>query len=422
MTHSIGWTKLGFLIVAIGIAIPVQAADTSKPTFNKDVLPILQENCQVCHRPSGNNMGGMIAPMSLMTYSEVRPWAKAIAKQVSGKTMPPWHAAPEHHGQFENERTLNDDDIATIERWVDKGAVRGNPKDAPEAIQFADSDGWGIGIPDVVVSMPEPYFVDDEVRDLYIDFETTLGEDILTESRWVQANQVRAGSGAVHHVISSLGSLVPGGDPRFYREGYGRRIKPGQKVTFKMHYHKEPGAGTGVWDQTKVGLKFYPKDYEPTYKFHGDSMGNFRFNIPAGDPNYFVKSEFTFPNDARIVSFMPHMHLRGKAVEIMAYYPDGSHERVLNVPQYDFNWQTTYEYEEYKFVPKGTRLEMTAWWDNSADNPSNPDPTKNITWGRPTTSEMMFAWMRYTDPEVKEDNARENDVTDKTKKEASSTD
>jgi len=414
MTPTNTWTSFGSLIAIIFFTAPAQAADVSKPTFNKDVLPILQESCQVCHRPAGVNMGGMIAPMSLMNYKEARPWAKAIAKQVAGRTMPPWHAATEHQGQFENERTLTKEEVATIVGWVEQGAVRGNPKDAPDALQFDDTEGWGIGIPDAIVSMPEAYFVEDDVEDLYVDFETTLGEDILTEPRWVQANQVRAGSEAVHHVISSLGSLVPGGDPRFYREGYGRLLKPGQEVSFKMHYHKEPGAGTGMWDQTKVGLKFYPEGYEPTYKFHGDSMGNFRFNIPAGDPNYSAKSEFIFPEDARLVSFMPHMHVRGKAVEIMAFYPDGTAERVLNVPQYDFNWQTTYEYGEYKFVPKGTRLEMTAWWDNSAENETNPDSTKNVRWGRPTTSEMMFAWMRYTDPVDAGGNIGDGDSVDET--------
>lgn len=368
----------------------------SKPVFHRDVLPILQENCQTCHRPDGNNMGGMIAPMALMSYAEVRPWAKAIAKQVDARTMPPWHAAPEHTGQFATERSLTDAEVATILRWVETGAARGNPKEGPEPRVFANTDGWGIGIPDAVVTMPEPYFIDDDVEDLYIDFETTITEDVISAPRWMQAHQVRAGSEAVHHVISSLGSLVPGGDPRFYREGYGRLVKPGQSVTFQMHYHKEPGAGTGMWDQTSVGLKFYPENYEPKYKMEGDPMGNFRFSIPPGDPNYAAKSEFTFAHDARIISFMPHMHLRGKAAEIMAFYPDGSTERLLNVPKYDFNWQTTYEYNDYKFIPEGTRLEMTGWWDNSEENPYNPDPTVAVRWGRPTTSEMMFAWMRYT--------------------------
>ena len=383
----------------------------SKPDFYRDVLPILQENCQVCHRPNGNNMGGMIAPMALITFNEVRPWAKAIAKQVAGKTMPPWHAAPEHHGQFANERTLSEGEIATILRWVETGAARGNPKDGPEPLVFENIDGWGIGQPDLIVSMPEPYFIQDDVEDLYIDFETTISEQQLPEPRWMQAHQVRAGSEAVHHVISSLGSLVPGGDPRFYREGYGRLVKPGQNVKFQMHYHKEPGPGTGQWDQTEVGLKFYPADYKPTFKMEGNPMGDFRFRIPPGDPNYSAKASFTFPNDARIVSFMPHMHLRGKAAQIIAYYPDGSTERVLNVPKYDFNWQTTYEYKEYKFVPAGTRLEMTGWWDNSENNPYNPDPTQEVRWGRPTTSEMMFAWMRYTGP-LPSDEVAEGDSTD----------
>jgi hypothetical protein len=170
-----------------------------------------------------------------------------------------------------------------------------------------------------------------------------------------------------------------------------------------MHYHKEPGPGTGRWDQTEVGLKFYPDGYTPKFRFHGDPMGNFRFRIPPGDPNYSAKSEFTFPTDARIVSFMPHMHLRGKSAKIMAYYPDGSEEILLDVPRYDFNWQTTYEFNEYRFVPAGTRLEMTGAWDNSADNPYNPDPTQEVRWGRPTTSEMMFAWMRYTDVAEQQD-------------------
>lgn len=388
------------IALAIVLAAPVSnaAPETKTVTFYKNVLPILQENCQVCHRPNGNNMGGMIAPMALSTYKETRPWAKAIAKQVSAGTMPPWHADPQHHGEFANERTLTKAEIATLVRWSETGGARGNPADGPEALTFASSTGYAFGEPDIVVSMPKPYFIDDDVEDLYINFETTVSADFLTEPRWMQAHQVRAGSEAVHHVISSLGSLVPGGDPRVYREGYGRLVKPGQNVEFQMHYHKEPGAGTGLWDQTEIGIKFYPVGYEPKFKFHGDSMGNFSFNIPAGDSNYSAQSEFTFPDDARLVSFMPHMHLRGKAVEIKAFYPDGTSEMVLDVPKYDFNWQTTYEYETYKFVPKGTRLEMTGWWDNSEENPYNPDSTSDVRWGRPTTAEMMFAWMRYTDP------------------------
>ncbi len=413
MKQPIRWTAsaTALMLSVFGLHAVAESAPVSKPSFHRDVLPILQENCQTCHRPNGNNMGGMIAPMALMTYTEARPWAKAIAKQVAARTMPPWHAAPEHHGQFANERTLEEVEIATILRWVETGAARGNPKDAPEPIVFANTEGWGIGIPDAIVSMPEPYFVADDVEDLYINFETTISEEVLPEPRWMQAHQVRAGSEAVHHVISSLGSLVPGGDPRFYREGYGRLVKPGQTVKFQMHYHKEPGPGTGQWDQTEVGLKFYPADYEPTFKMEGDPIGNFRFRIPPGDPNYSATSSFTFPTDARIVSFMPHMHLRGKAVRIMAYYPDGSTERVLEVPKYDFNWQTTYEYAEYKFVPKGTRLEMTGWWDNSENNPYNPDPTAEVRWGRPTTAEMMFAWMRYTDP-LPSDDIAQGDTTD----------
>jgi mono/diheme cytochrome c family protein len=410
-------------LVLFACANRTTAADDdapSAPTFYKDVLPILQQNCQVCHRAGGADMGGMIAPMSLVTFEETRPWAKSIAKETTARTMPPWHASPVHHGVFDNERTLTEEQIKTIARWAETGAAQGDSADAPPPVQFKVTGGYAFGEPDLIVKMPEPYFIADDVEDLYIDFETTISEKDLPEPRWVQAHQVKAGSDAVHHVISSLGSLVPGGDPRIYREGYGRLVKPGDKVTFQMHYHKEKGEGTGRWDQTEVGLKFYPAGYQPKYKFDGDPMGNFRFRIPPGDANYSAESEFVFDRDARLVSFMPHMHVRGKAVKITAHYPDGKEELLLDVPKYDFNWQTTYEYKEYKAVPKGTRLHMTAWWDNSAENPNNPDPTKEVRWGKPTTDEMMFAWMRYTDPiegagDVGEgDNAvEEGDATDR---------
>lgn len=416
-----GWTAAAAALFAVGAAWADAPTETARPAFYKDVLPILQENCQSCHRANGNNMGGMVAPMSLTTYEEVRPWAKAIAKQVSTKTMPPWHASPVHQGEFMNERTLEENEIDTIVRWVKTGAVPGNPAEGPEPLEFDSAGGWPYGEPDLIVQMPETYTVGDDVEDLYINFNTTISEEHLPGPRWIKAHQVRAGSHVVHHVISSLGSLVPGGGPRVYREGYGRLVKANQDVEFQMHYHKEPGPGTATNDRTEVWLKFYPEGYEPEYKFYGDPLGNFRFNIPAGDPNYSAKSDFTFETEARLVSFMPHMHLRGKAVKIMAYYPDGTEKLLLDVPKYDFNWQTTYEYKDYPYVPQGTRIEMTAWWDNSENNPYNPDPAKDVRWGRPTTAEMMFGWMRYTDA-VPQENIGTGDDTDSAIEEAPSAD
>lgn len=381
---------------------PAAQSTEPTPTFYRDILPILQENCQSCHRPSGINMGGMIAPMSLMTYEEVRPWAKAIGRQVKARTMPPWHASPDQRGVFENERTLTTGEIDTIVRWVRSGARPGNAADAPPPPDFGGKSGWGVGEPDLVIKMPEPFLVKDDVEDLYTNFEVTISEDMLPEPRWLKAHQVIPGSSAVHHAVTTFGALVPGADPRVFREGYSRLVEPGQRVEFQMHYHKEPGPGTAVVDQTAIGLRFYPEGYQPKYTFYGEPLGSFRFRIPPGDPNYSHTTVYTFREGARIVSFNPHMHLRGKAVKITAHFPDGHEELLLHVPDYDFNWQTTYEFKEYKPVPKGTRVEMTAWWDNSAGNRDNPDPTKEVRFGRPTTAEMMFGWMRYTEP-LKED-------------------
>ena len=370
------------------------------PEFYRDVLPILQENCQACHRINGNNMGGMIAPMSLITYEETRRWSAKIANRVATRSMPPWYASEIHNGQFRNERTLTDDQISTLVRWADTGAVSGDPKDAPAPLAFPDSE-WSIGEPDLVVRIPEPYFVGDHVEDEYVSFVGVITEEMLPEPRWVRATQVRPGE-AVHHVVSNLGGQTPGMGAKVYREGFGQLVRPGQTVGWQMHYNKEAGPGTGLWDETEIMLQFHPVGYEPRCATGSDAMGNYTFRIPANDPNYSAKSEFTFPTDAYIISYFPHMHLRGKEMKIMAYYPDGSEEIVLHVPKYDFNWQTVYEYDEFKFVPAGTRLETTGWWDNSAANPHNPDPTVDVTGPTflgqavPTTREMMYSLVTYT--------------------------
>jgi len=376
------------------------AADSARPTFTKDVLPILQENCQTCHRLGGANMGGMVAPMAFETYAETRPWAKAIAKQVSQRNMPPWHASPMHAGVFENERWLSEDDIGTLVKWAETGAARGNPKDAPEKIAWPDYDGWTIGKPDMVVKMPEKFFVDDDVEDIYMNFEHTITREQLPEPRWIKAVEFKPGSPVVHHIITRpFGGIAPGNDPTVYPEGVGVLIEPDTEVTWQMHYHKEPGPGTGVWDRSELAVIYYEKHEHIPYPLQGDSLGTVNFTIPAGDPSYSVHKEYTFAEDALLVQFMPHMHLRGKSAHFEAFYPDGTREVVLDVPRYDFNWQTTYRYKEFKPMPKGTVIRMTTTWDNSADNPYNPDPTADVRFGRPTTAEMSFGWMKFVSAE-----------------------
>lgn len=378
------------------LAAPAFAAPNDV-TFTKDVLPILQENCQVCHRAGGANLGGMVAPMALVEYQEVRPWAKSIAKVVANRDMPPWDASQEFNGVFRNERTLTEDEIATIVAWAEQGAKRGNPKDAPAPAEFPQSaEGWQIGEPDLVVSMPEPYFVEDDVEDLYQTFFSTLTEEELPNDRWIKAIEFRPGSPVVHHIISDpLGGIAPGNQASIFPDGYSQLLRKGQTISWQMHYHKEPGPGTGVWDQSKAGLKFYPEGYEPEHPIRMAPLANLSFVIPPGEPHHVEHASETFDRAIQILSFTPHMHLRGKYAKYVAKYPDGKTETLLEVPEYDFNWQTSYEYPEPKVMPAGTTIDLTMAWDNSANNPSNPDPTKTVRFGEPTTAEMMFGFMSY---------------------------
>ena len=385
-------------VVALAVVLVPSAmgADVpGRPTFYKDIVPVLQENCQSCHRPAGLNMGGMIAPMSLITYREVRPWAKAMVTQVTSKSMPPWDATAEFSGVFDNERTLTDNEIATIANWVKAGAARGNPADAPEPLAFAESE-WSFGTPDLVVSMPEPFFVEDDVEDLYADFKVIITEEMLPEPRWISMSESKAGSSAVHHLIARpIGSQAPGGGHKTYPKGFGKLIKAGDEVSFDMHYHKEAGPGTGVWDQSKVAVKFHTEPV--SHPITTRPIGNMQFEIPPKHAAWIVGASEVFKEDTTILSLTTHMHLRGKAYKYTAYYPDGTEEVLLDVPDYDFNWQTTYNFAVPKEIPAGTRLDVIAKFDNSPENAASAgfNSERAISFGGPTTDEMMLGWMNY---------------------------
>lgn len=381
-------------LILLAAAAPVFAAD--QVTFTKDVLPILQENCQDCHRPGGANLGGMVAPMAFSTYQETRPWAKAIARAVTTRTMPPWDAAPEFAGHFSNERSLTQVQIDILVAWVEGGAQRGNPSDAPAPRVFDDSGEWTIGVPDLVVQMPEAYFVDDDVEDIYVNFYDELSAEELPEDRYIKAVEFRPGSAAVHHIISNpLGGIAPGNDATVYPEGYATKLRKGTKVSFEMHYHKEAGPNTGMWDQSSAAIKLYPEGYVPEHEIRMAPLMNVSFEIPAGAEHYVEHASESFDRDVQILSYTPHMHLRGKYARYDATYPDGKSETLLEVPQYDFNWQTTYWHNEPKVLPKGSSVDLTMAWDNSPANAYNPDPTKNVRFGEPTTDEMFFGFMNY---------------------------
>ncbi len=397
-------------------------------TFTKDVGPILQKNCMACHRP------GEIAPMPLTSYAEVRPWAKAIREAVASRKMPPWHA-DNPAGIFENDPRLTQKEIDTIVSWVDGGSKQGDPKDLPPNPTFVE--GWTIGKPDVTLSMREEFTIPAEgvVPYKYFEVPTNFREDT-----WVQAAEIRPGNrSVVHHVIAFVrepgknltdpvtgeevgrggragasgrnpeatprrndspltesrldGMLVgtaPGMPPFTFKPGQAKLVKAGSSLILQMHYTPN---GFEEKDRTSVGLILGkgPVDRRVITLF----IAGPKIRIPPGDPNYEVRASFTFPADARVLSMMPHMHVRGKDFKYTAVYPDGRQQVLLNVPRWDFNWQHIYRFREPVIIPKGSRIDCVAHFDNSANNKFNPDPTKEVYWGDQTWEEMMIGFTDF---------------------------
>ena len=424
MVHRARWiTTLGVALALLGAAPILAAQETAggnaRLTFTKDVVSILQENCQICHRPGGDNVAGMVAPMSLITYNEVRPWAKAIAKAVQARQMPPWDATSHTDGQFINERVMSDEDRATLVKWVETGAARGRPSDAPEARVFPESNGWVIGEPDLIVYLEEPYWVADDVVDIQPRFTIHVTEEMLPEPRWMKAIECKPDSEIVHHIFSSasapaieghpeerfaLASVAAGEDPQQYPEGFGNLLRAGTEISISLHYNKEAGPGTGVWDRSGIGIKFYPDDAVIDHKVTWNALGvngagNTWFEIPPGHPNWAVGFGAYFEKDTLLLSVHPHMHYRGKDFKYTAYYPDGTTEVLLDVPDYSFSWQTIYFYKEPKLIPAGTYIDAIAHFDNSesikAEVPKL-DIGRAVGFAAPSTDEMMIPYISYT--------------------------
>jgi mono/diheme cytochrome c family protein len=377
-------------LTSAGVAAPVATA----PTFAKDVAPVLYKHCVECHR------AGEFAPMPLVRYEDVRPWAKSIRERVVAREMPPWSADPKH-GKFSNDPRLSEAEIDTIARWVQAGAPKGDLQQLPPMPKFAE--GWTIGEPDVIFTMGEEYKIPAEgtVPYLYFRIPTNLKED-----RWVQAYEVRPGNrSVVHHVIASaqpgggniqdertpgrvgLGGITPNKPGVVLPKGVARLLKAGSEIIFQMHYTTN---GLETTDRTSIGLIFAK---EPPQKMsRGNNILNAGFTIPAGAPSHEVKASRTFNEDTTLIDLTPHMHMRGKDMTYTAYYPDGRSEVLLSVPRWDFNWQLTYRLVEPKLLPKGTKLEVVAHYDNSKGNLFNPDPAKDVRWGDQTWEEMMIGF------------------------------
>jgi hypothetical protein len=406
--------RLSIASVAVSAMAVLATAATPTVTFHKDVQPILQNHCQECHRP------GEVAPMSLMTYEQARPWAKSIRQAVLTKKMPPWFADP-HFGKFANDRSIAQADIDTIAAWVDAGAPEGNLKDAPAPRTWVD--GWVAGKPDLIVKAPEPFNVPAKGD---VPYQWVIVPTNLKEDKWVTSAEVRPGDRSViHHIVVSIrepgnqwmadkkpgeyfggtlaierGSKLAGSPETM--GGYFAQYEPGSVVTpanphvatllkagsdivFQIHYTPNGKAAT---DQTKIGFIF--SDTPPDLKYVNVTAMNPTFVIPPGAENYKIEASATVNFDGDLVSLYPHAHLRGKAYEFRAVYPTGEEETLLKCA-YNFSWQLTYFFDKPKPMPKGTKIFVTAWYDNSANNAFNPDPTKAVRWGEQSAEEMMIS-------------------------------
>lgn len=369
-------------------------------SYATDVASIVQNKCQSCHRP------GEVGPFSLLTYDDARKHAGMILEVVDDRRMPPWHADP-RHGDFQNDRSLSATERATLIAWVEQGTPLGDASKLPPPRSF--TQGWTIGAPDVVFEIPEPNIVPAQGTVEYVRVRVPTG---FKEDVWVQAAEARPEDRSiVHHIIvyvlprtllpgrrgnfradAHLCGYAPGDMPSVYPEGSAKKVPAGADLLFEIHYTP---TGTLKTDRSKVGLIFAKGPVK--HQAHTLGIAQERFEIPAGADNHEVRSSYVFRDDAHLLSFMPHMHLRGKSFSYRVTFPDGKQETLLSVPAYDFGWQSYYTLAESLAMPKGTRIDCTAHFDNSEGNLFNPDPSKRVRWGDQTSEEMMIGYIDYID-------------------------
>ena len=435
------WVFAGFLMCG-GVLASAQGGTASRapatpasPTFTRDVAPILYRNCVQCHR------AGEIAPMSLLTYAEVRPWARAIRKATGEGVMPPWHADATE-GTFENERRLSAAEKDVIARWVAAGAPEGDPNDLPPAPALVP--GWRIGKPDAVFEMQEDFEIPATGT---IEYEYFYIPTNFTDAKWLQAIEIRPGDRRlVHHALAFyqappdqpraapvlkfipehvklpprkagrrppqnndlpsrvLATYAPGTDPQVFRPGTALRLAPGGIIELQMHYTTNGKPGT---DRTRVGMIFAKEP--PVEELRASQFLNATLSIPAGAANHEVDTEVGFLQDVRLWGIFPHTHVRGRKWQYTIVLPDGTTRPLLSVPRYDFNWQTYYMFKEPMVLPKGARIVSAAWYDNSDRNPSNPDPTVEVKWGDQTWEEMQYTGFIYSLPVATATSAQRRD-------------
>jgi hypothetical protein len=428
---SAGYGRRGLLGLAgvgmtLALAAPVAAAET--PTFSKDVAPILQAKCQACHQPNS------IAPMSLMTYQEARPWARSMRERVSSRQMPPWHIDKSVGIQsFKNDMSLSDEQIDTIVRWVDGGAPQGDPKDLPPAKPPVTTNEWqgvmnGYGPPDLVIKSSE-YLMPAKHQDVWYRPTSDIP---ITEPRWIRMVEIRPSNlsarKTLHHSVAyqvlspdnvqSINTgIAPGpssvnaddavnrrpmimewaigkGYDR-YRDDTGKLLLPGEKISWDQHIH---AVGEEIPTGAELAFWFYPKGQEPKKRSYLVGFtGIDRTKMLDIPPNSIARTDgFTvLKENTMITNFQPHFHLRGKAMEVEAILPDGNRQLISYVGNFNFNWMTNYIYADdaAPVFPKGTVIHVAAYYDNTTANKNNPDPEQWVGYGDRTVDEMAHAWM-----------------------------
>jgi Copper type II ascorbate-dependent monooxygenase, C-terminal domain len=441
---------IALVMLAPGVVFAAPPAST-QITFTHDVAPLLYKHCVGCHHPND------IAPMSLLTYKDARPWASAVKEAVLSRKMPPWQA-DSRYGHFTNDPRLTPRELAVIQQWVDQGAKEGDPADLPPTPKF--ETGWKIGQPDAVIPIPNDFVVKPNAPDEYVYLRAPTN---FNEDRWVTAVELKPGNRrVVHHahvyvykdkkassedakddnaskddkkasvepfvkrdglnhinpampVIDDgcnapddgnvpggkrsenniLGSYLPGKEPDVFPLGLARKIPKGAILEFQIHYNAN-SISKEETDRTSVGLIFAKEP--PAQPLRRLDISNYLFQIPAEDPDHKVTACYTFDRDVNLMSYTAHMHLRGKDMTFQAVHPDGRRETLLSVPNYDFNWQTEYRLQNHVPIERGTRIVITAHFDNSKNNRYNPDPAKTIRWGEPSREEMMDGWLEFVLP------------------------
>ena len=406
-------TLMGVCVMALmmGSAAGASAAEAEgTPTFAKDVAPIFYDNCVTCHRPNH------LAPMSLISYEDARPWARAVKSKVLAGEMPPFFADTSVRA-YKNDTSLTQQEIDTIAAWVDGGAPRGNDADLPEVPQFAE--GWSIGEPDLIFTMLEPFEVpaDGTVPYSYVTVPTNLKQDV-----WISAYEFVPGDRRVlHHVIAqvmeddgkpatgevlltrdgdrtraegaTVGGYVPNRLGTVYPAGVASRLPAGADIEAQMHYTT---IGKPVTDRSSWGVVLAAEP-DSMRRAGGGQVINPMFRIEPGNPSFEVTASRKISEDTYLSSMMPHMHVRGKSAKFIIKFPDGREEVALSVPNYDFNWQLNYQLEEPIFMPAGSELQAVFTYDNSTNNRHNPDPTAEVRWGDQTWEEMMLGYYRTVD-------------------------